>query len=62
MEIYTKMFLINWAVLLFVMALDKYALNDYLENHRIIWWPLGIWSFVSLCAVPVWLVWLVWTW
>jgi hypothetical protein len=56
MEIYTKVFLINWVVLLVLMALDKYMWNDYLENHRIISWPLGIWSFVSLCSVPVWLI------
>lgn len=59
MDIYTKLFLANWVVLLTVALMDRNILNDALSNHGIVHQTLGLWALIIFISVPVWIIYLI---
>jgi len=54
MEIYTKLFLINFVVLVAVLIVDKNT-NDNLEKYMIV----NFWSGSTLLSIPAYIIYLI---
>ena len=62
MDFYTKLFLVNFIVLVFIAIVDRDIFNDALEKVRVVGTALGIWSALTIISIPAWLVYLVVAW
>lgn len=62
MDIYTKVFFINWIFYLFCMGVDRLAFDDYFEQRSWVGirFLVGLWSIVSFVSIPVWLSYFIW--
>jgi hypothetical protein len=58
MDVYTKVFLVNWAVLVSVVLINKHLLNDALKDG---WASLvmGVWSLSAFLSAPVLIIYLI---
>jgi hypothetical protein len=58
MDIYTKMFLVNWVVFVSVILIDKHLLNDALEDGWAVY-VMGVWSLSAFLSIPVLIIYLI---
>lgn len=66
MEWQSKVFFINWVLLVATLMADKYFFNDWMEkfsNNNKSWRRLllPIWVILSFCSTPIWMIWAIWT-
>ena len=62
MDFYTKMFLVNWVILIFMALIDRKILDDAIEDGKYTKHLWSIWNVVTVLSVPVWVVYLIVTW
>ena len=58
----TKIFFINWILILTVAGVDRLLLNDGIENGKFGNIPVfifGVWALVSLLSIPAWFIYLI---
>lgn len=60
MDFYTKAFLINLVLFVFVCIFDKGLFDDAIE--KAFGMTIGIWSLFTMFTVPVWLIYIIINW
>ena len=51
----TKMFLINWVLLLTAGQIDRRIFNDAIGDHKWLIYPFGLWAVLSFISIPIWM-------
>ena len=62
MDIYTKLFLVNFVILVFLAFLDRNCFNDDIENGKYTKHIWTIWNVTTVLSIPVWIVYLIIIW
>ena len=55
MDIWTKIFLLNWMALIVALGVDMVLLNDALQKTKVTGWLLGLWCWSAVLSAPVWI-------
>ena len=58
----TKVFLINFLAMMTVAGIDKLILDNRIENSKYLIYLIGLWSYLTLLSIPIWLGYIIFYW
>jgi len=56
MDFYSKVFVCNWVVVIFVIWFDCMINKDRIQNTLVIGFLFSMWAFLSFISIPVYIV------
>jgi len=61
MEIYTKIFLANFIILAFSIAIDGIIFDNIVDKYAVSQWIGGFWILGTVISIPAWIVFAIFT-